>query len=234
MIEIRDLSVHFGGVFALDSVTIQIGEDVAGIIGPNGAGKSTLINVLSGFVRPTRGQVLVEGTDLLSISPHQRARWGLARSFQKVQIVDDLRVDDHLQVVLDARQRTRHEREKTTRDVLDYVGLSGRADVPGSELNQFERRMTEIARCLAAAPRVVLLDEPGGGLSETETARLRSVIEGIRPHFGAQVLLIDHDVDLIRAVCGRTAVLDFGRLIAYGPTRTVLQDEQVKAAYLGR
>ncbi|WP_136656641.1 ATP-binding cassette domain-containing protein [Nitratireductor sp. XY-223] len=234
MIEISGLSVHFGGVCALDGVSLRICDDVAGIIGPNGAGKSTLVNVLSGFVRPSSGSVLVEGTDLLSLSPHRRARWGLSRSFQKVQIVDDLRVEDHVQVVLDARQRTRHEREKTTRDVLAYVGLTSRAGALGAELNQFERRMTEIARCLAAAPRIVLLDEPGGGLSEVETARLRAVIEGIRPRFGAQVLLIDHDVDLIRAVCGRTAVLDFGRLIAFGPTRTVLQDDQVKAAYLGR
>ena len=116
---------------------------------------------------------------------------------------------------------------------LEFVGLTGLSGTSGHALNPFQRLMTEIARCLAAQPRIVLLDEPGGGLSETEVDFLRRVISAIPERYGAQVLLIDHDVELIRATCGKTAVLDFGRLIAYGPTDRVLQDAKVKAAYLG-
>ncbi|MZR31624.1 ABC transporter ATP-binding protein [Sneathiella litorea] len=233
MIKISDLTVHFGGVVALDNITVDIQDDIVGVIGPNGAGKTTLINVLSGFVLPDSGAIDVEGVDLLSLAPHRRARWGLARSFQKVQTADNLSVADNIWVSLDTSASIGMRKSAALNRVLEYVGLVDMANVPAAMLNPCQRRMTELARCLVASPRIVLLDEPGGGLSECEVDRLRYVIGNIKANFGAQVLLIDHDVELIRSVCSKTMVLDFGEIIAYGPTETVLQDENVKAAYLG-
>lgn len=233
MIGIRDLTVNFGGVVALDRLTMDIVGGVVGIIGPNGAGKTTLINALSGFVSPSAGQVIIDGFDLLSLKPHRRARWGLARSFQQVHTVPDLTVKEQVRAALDFQTMRGRESRMAVEHALDYVGLGDLANRAGRRLNPFQKRMTEVARCLALRPRIVLLDEPGGGLSEAEVTKLRDVIEGIGAEFGAQVVLIDHDVRLIRAVCIKTAVLDFGRLIAYDLTEPVLADRRVMAAYLG-
>lgn len=234
MIEIQDITVKFGGVVALDQVTLKIADDVVGLIGPNGAGKTTLTNAFSGFVNVANGSITVNGTNLIDLAPHLRTRWGLARSFQKVQIVPDLSVEDHLKAVLDGKGIPASQRKGAVSKALEYVGISDIRFRKGSTLNPYQRRMTEIAKCLIGAPRIVLLDEPGGGLSESEMQHLREVITGIHPVFGAQVLLVDHDVDLIRDVCASTAVLDFGKLIAFGQTDEVLADEVVKTAYLGR
>lgn len=233
MIDVKNLTVRFGGVVALNNLTLKITDDVVGLIGPNGAGKTTLTNALSGFVTVASGSASVNGLNLIDMPPHQRSRWGLARSFQKVQIVSDLTVEDHLATVLDAKGANRSLRDKAIVRALDYTGIRSARRVLGADLNPFQRRLTEIAKCLVGAPRVILLDEPGGGLSETEMKELRKIILGIHPEFGAQILLVDHDVELIRDVCTSTAVLDFGKLIAYGPTGEVLEDEVVKAAYLG-
>lgn len=234
MIDVKNLTVKFGGVVALDDLTLKITDDVVGLIGPNGAGKTTLTNAFSGFVNVVSGSISVNGLNLIEMEPHKRSRWGLARSFQKVQIVSDLTVEDHLATVLDAKGANSALREKAIKRALDYIGIGSIRKVLGGDLNPYQRRMTEIAKCLIGAPRVILLDEPGGGLSENEMQELRRIILGIHPEFGAQILLVDHDVELIRDVCTSTAVLDFGKLIAYGETEEVLQDEVVKAAYLGR
>lgn len=234
MIDVKNLTVKFGGVVALNDLTLKFTDDVIGLIGPNGAGKTTLTNAFSGFVTVASGSISVNGLNLLDMVPHMRSRWGLSRSFQKVQIVSDLTVEDHLAAVLDAKSANRQLRENAISRALGYVGLGSVRHVLGANLNPFQRRLTEIARCLVGAPRLILLDEPGGGLSENEMQELRRIILGIHPEFGAQILLVDHDVELIRDVCTSTAVLDFGSLIAYGPTDEVLQDEVVKAAYLGR
>ncbi|MEM9583290.1 MAG: ATP-binding cassette domain-containing protein [Pseudomonadota bacterium] len=234
MISIENLTVTFGGVVALDDLTLTLKEDVVGLIGPNGAGKTTMTNAFSGFVPIAAGKIVIDGANLLQLSPHKRAEWGLSRSFQKVQIVDDLTVQDHLLAVMDAQKTPRRDRPEIVAQVLDYVGIAACRDLLGEALNPYQKRMTEIAKCLVNEPKLILLDEPGGGLSETEMQRLRSVISGIKFKFGAQVIMVDHDVDLIRDVCASTAVLDFGKLIAFGPTDEVLQDEAVKTAYLGR
>ena len=234
MIEIRNLTVKYGGVVALDDLTLTVQDAVTGLIGPNGAGKTTLTNALSGFAPITAGSVLADGVDLLALAPHRRACWGLARSFQKVQIVEDLTVEQHLLAVLEAKRIARADRTAHVTRALDFCGIPNTAQRRGAELNPFDRRMAEIAKCLVGTPKIILLDEPGGGLSEQEMQHLRQVITGIDAVFGAQVVLVDHDVDLIRDVCAATAVLDFGRLIAFGPTDEVLRDEVVKTAYLGR
>lgn len=234
MISIDTLTVKYGGVTALDSLTLHITDDVVGLIGPNGAGKTTMTNAFSGFAPITGGQIVIDGMNLLDLPPHKRARWGLARSFQKVQIVDDLTVSDHLMAVIDAKGIARSERARSLNRALDFVGIPQCKDMRGAALNPYQKRMTEIAKCLIGAPKLVMLDEPGGGLSEGEMQDLRRIITETKSTFGAQIIMVDHDVDLIRDVCTSTAVLDFGKLIAYGPTAEVLQDEAVKTAYLGR
>jgi branched-chain amino acid transport system ATP-binding protein len=233
MIDIQNITVDFGGVRALNQVTAQLDQDIVGIIGPNGAGKTTLLNVLSGFVRPGAGAAIVDGVDVLKMPAHRRARWGLRRTFQTEQVVDDLSVWDNVGVMLDVLSYSRAERQKHAQAAIDFVGLTGSEQYLGRSLNAFERRMVEIARTVAGKPKIIMMDEPGAGLSESEGDALRTLIQNIPAEFGATVLLIDHDVSLIAAVCKSTAVLDFGTLIAYGPTREVLQDPHVKAAYLG-
>ncbi|WP_407495314.1 ABC transporter ATP-binding protein [Pseudooceanicola sp. MF1-13] len=231
MLDVRDVTVRFGGVVALDSLSAQFTHPVSGVIGPNGAGKTTLMNVISGFVAAQTGSVQQDGQNLLSIAPHRRAHWGLRRSFQKEEIAEDLSVFDNVLVQLD------HGRGKGRMDevmhVLDLVGLADRAQQSAATLNTFERRLTDIAKCMVGSPRLIMFDEPGGSLSVEETHTLGELILRIHAETGAQTLVIDHDVDLIRRICSETLVLDFGKRIAFGPTDEVLNDAKVKAAYLG-
>ncbi|MCF1469499.1 ABC transporter ATP-binding protein [Agrobacterium vitis] len=233
MIKIEDLTVKFGGVTALNHVTVVLDAPVVGIIGPNGAGKTTFLNVLSGLVRPLQGTITAFGQSITPLLPHQRAQWGLRRSFQKEQVVDDLTVEDNVRVVLDPLRLSRAQTEQAVSAALDYTGILAQRHVRAESLNAFERRMVELARCVAGKPRLLLLDEPGAGFAQNEVAKLRDVITGIADHTGAMTLLIDHDVDLIQATCTKTMVLDFGALVMYGETAAVLKDDRVRAVYLG-
>ena len=233
MIRVEDVLVRFGGVVALNGVSASFTAPVGGIIGPNGAGKTTLMNVVSGFVTARGGRVVMDGTDILAHPPHKRAHLGLRRSFQKEQVADDLTVFENVLVQVDhAPGSTASKRAEVAR-MLAYVGLTDRAHRPGVALTGFERRLTDVARCLVGAPKLILFDEPAGGLSVDETHHLGDLIVGIHRETGAQTLVIDHDVDLISRICTETLVLDFGRSIAFGPTAQVLADPRVKAAYLG-
>ena len=231
MIEIDAISVAFGGVTALAKVTAELRDPIVGIIGPNGAGKTTLLNVFSGFVVPQSGSIRAFGTDLLALAPYRRARWGLRRSFQTEQVVDDLSVADNVRVMLDPLVLP--DKDAEIEKALAFVQLADRGHVMGAALNAFERRMVEVAKAVVGAPKIVLLDEPGAGLRPQELAALREAILGIHARFGAMTLLIDHDVDLIASTCVSTMVLDFGELIAFGPTPEVLKDPRVRSAYLG-
>jgi branched-chain amino acid transport system ATP-binding protein len=233
MIEIRDLTVQFGGVRGINELTATLPESVTGLVGPNGAGKTTLLNVLSGFVAPTSGRVLVDGADALKLAVHKRAAFGIRRTFQNEQVVENLSAEDNVAAVLDNIPAAGQSRRHWIRKAIDYVGLGQRARTLGGALNAYDRRMVEIARATVGAPRLVMMDEPGAGLSEEEVAHLRDVIVGIPKFCGAQVLLVDHDVDLISATCSATLVLDFGSKIAYGATAEVLRDPKVRSAYLG-
>jgi len=231
MLRVEGITVRFGGVVALNDVTASFTAPVSGIIGPNGAGKTTLMNVMSGFLTPAAGRITMQDQDLLRLPPHRRAHWGLRRSFQREEIADDLSVFDNVLVQTD-HSLARDKRHEVVR-MLDLVGLGGMADRLGGDLNTFERRLTDVAKCLVGQPKVILFDEPAGGLSVDETHRLGALIKAIHGETGAMVLVIDHDVDLIREICAETLVLDFGRRIAFGPTDAVLADPKVKAAYLG-
>lgn len=233
MIQIDDVLVRFGGVVALNAVSAAFTAPVGGIIGPNGAGKTTLMNVVSGFVTARGGRVVMDGTDILALAPHKRAHMGLRRSFQKEQVADDLTVFENVLVQLDHNLGHAAAKRAEVARMLALVGLTDRAHIPGADLTGFERRLTDVARCLVGQPKLILFDEPAGGLSVEETHALGDLILGIHAQTGAQTLVIDHDVDLIARICTETLVLDFGRRIAFGPTAQVLADPRVKAAYLG-
>lgn len=230
MLEVKSATVRFGGVIALNEVSAQFTQPVSGIIGPNGAGKTTLMNVISGFV-PAEGTVEMDGQNLMKLAPHRRAHWGLRRSFQKEEIANDLTVAENVMVQID-NLRASGKRTKVDR-MLALVGMKAKADTQGAALNSYERRLTDVAKCLVGAPKLIMFDEPAGGLSVSETRHLGELIKSIHARTGAQVLAIDHDVDLIADICAETLVLDFGRRIAFGPTAEVLNDPKVKAAYLG-
>lgn len=233
MIAIHGVTVAFGGVRPLQELTVTLDGTIVGIVGPNGAGKTTLLNVLSGFVTPINGSIAIDGTDLLAMNPYQRARWGVRRTFQTEQVVDELTVSGNIEVMVDAAGSSADSRRSAVHDALALVGLLGYQDRPAQGLNAYERRLVEIGRAVAGEPRVIMLDEPAAGLSDHETQQLAAILSELPKKTGAQILLIDHDVELIASLCDMTAVLDFGSLITYAPTAEALNNPQVKAAYLG-
>ncbi|MEY4753164.1 MAG: hypothetical protein RJA44_839 [Pseudomonadota bacterium] len=233
MIELNDVTVQFGNLKAIDALDARLEAPVCGLIGPNGAGKTTLVNLLSGLVSARSGRVQVDGVDLLQMSALQRVRWGLRRSFQTEQVVEDLTVWDNVQAILDHVPPGGGSAAHQVAEVLAYTGLTQVATALGREIDLFQRRMVELAKALVGQPRLLLLDEPGAGLDERESACLREAIRGAWDFRQAQVLLIDHDVDLIAATCQETLVMDFGRRLKLGPTAEVLVDPDVRRAYLG-
>lgn len=233
MITIRGLRVRFGGVIPLDGVDVDLPFGVCGLVGPNGAGKTTLFNVLSGFVSPIEGTIQAFGDDLLSMTDYRRARWGLRRTFQQEQAIEDLTVADNVAVVHEHSGAPRSERADAVERALDFVGIENHTNSIVATLGAKERRLVEIARAVVGKPRLILLDEPAAGLPVEETEHLKDVIMSIPERTGATVVLVDHDIDLVSASCEHTVVLDFGRLIAAGKTEEVLNDERVVKAYLG-
>ncbi|MGG6894322.1 MULTISPECIES: ABC transporter ATP-binding protein [Rhizobium] len=232
MIKIENLVVQFGGVRPINELSAVLTAPVAGLIGPNGAGKTTLLNVLSGFVRPVQGAVSLGERALLPMSPLQRVRAGLRRSFQTEQVVEDLTVSGNIAAIADHVVPVGH-RSGAVDQALSFVGLTSVADRLGQSLNLFQRRLVELAKCVIGNPKLILLDEPAAGLTEEEGKAFRELVLRIPAEFRAQVLIIDHDVDLIRSMCSETMVLDYGKLLALGPTHAVLADPNVRRAYLG-
>jgi branched-chain amino acid transport system ATP-binding protein len=233
VIEVDGLTVRFGGVTSLDDVSLAFQPGTCGLIGPNGAGKTTFFNVLSGFVRPTAGSVRAFGQDLLSMAHFRRARWGVRRTFQTEQAIVDLSVYDNVAMVHDHSKLGGTSRRHDVLGALEFVGLTADPSAKVGVLSAGERRLLEVARAVVGRPRLVLLDEPAAGLPDEETARMGDVIRRIPERIGALTILVDHDMSLVSACCATTAVLDFGRLIASGPTAEVLRDELVMRAYLG-
>jgi ABC-type branched-subunit amino acid transport system ATPase component len=233
MIEVNELTVRFGGVTPLDGMTISFEEGTCGLIGPNGAGKSTFFNVLSGFVKPAAGHVTAFGEDLIGMTHYKRARWGVRRTFQTEQAIEQLSVYDNVAMIHEHSGLSRTSRRSDTLAAIEFVGLDVDPYEKVGTLSAAERRFVEVARSVVGQPKLVLLDEPAAGLPDDETHQMGEVIKSIPDKTGALVILVDHDMELVSAVCGKTAVLDFGKLIASGPTAEVLQDERVMRAYLG-
>lgn len=230
MISVQGLTVRFGGVYALDDLSLELGGDIAGVIGPNGAGKTTLLNVLSGFLVPQAGSATIDGVDILAMPPARRARWGLGRTFQSELLVDELPVYDN--VVAACHEHGRRDRDAVGH-ILSLLGLADVEDEPAARLTSFQRRLVELARSAVNSPKLILMDEPGGGLATHESDVLRRIILSLPAGTGAKVLVIDHDVDLIAATCTETACLDFGKLVVADRTEIVLNDARVRSAYLG-
>ena len=233
MIEVSDLTVRFGGVLPLDRMSVTFEEGTCGLIGPNGAGKTTFFNVLSGFVKPVSGTVSAFGEDLLAMTHYRRARWGVRRTFQTEQAIEELSVYDNVAMIHENSKATRSSRREDVLGAIEFVKLDVNPNAKVGTLGAAERRLVEVARAVVGKPRLVLLDEPAAGLPDEETAVLSEVIRAIPQHMGALVILVDHDMSLVSSCCEKTAVLDFGKMIASGPTTEVLRDERVMRAYLG-
>ncbi len=231
MIEVENLTVRYGGVTSLDGMTLVFEKGTCGLIGPNGAGKTTFFNVLSGFVRPASGTVRAFGTDLLGLAHYRRARWGVRRTFQTEQAIEELTIYDNVAMVASPLRGV--ARRADVLAAIEFVGMDISPYAKVGTLGAGRRRLVEVARAVAGKPRLVLLDEPAAGLPDEETSHLADVIRRIPGHTGALVILVDHDMSLVSACCATTAVLDFGALIASGPTATVLRDDAVIRAYLG-
>jgi branched-chain amino acid transport system ATP-binding protein len=249
LLAVEDLSIAFGGLTALRSVTLAVNEgEIAALIGPNGAGKSTVFNVLSGLYRPTAGRVAFDGTDLTRLAPHEIANRGLGRTFQNTEVFRALSALDNVLVGAHARLRgglvaaacrlplVRREEAAAraqARDLLECVGLVDVADVPAGDLPLGSQKRLEMARALAAGPRLLLLDEPAGGLNPSETRRLMDLIRRLRDELRLTIMVVEHDMDLVMSISDRVTVLHYGRVIATGPPRAVATDPAVVDAYLG-
>ncbi len=233
MIAVENLTVRFAGVTPIDDMSLEFPGGTCGLIGPNGAGKTTFFNVLSGFVKPAAGSITVFGENLLKMADYKRARWGLRRTFQTEQAIEQLSVFDNVAMIHEHSSAKRSTRQSDVLAAIDFVGLDVSPRAKAGSLGAGERRLLEVARAVVGSPRVVLLDEPAAGLPDEETEHLGSVIQKIPEAFGALTILVDHDMSLVSSCCATTAVLDFGKLIALGPTADVLREENVIAAYLG-
>jgi ABC-type branched-subunit amino acid transport system ATPase component len=233
MIEVQELTVRFAGVTPIDDMSVTFPDGTCGLIGPNGAGKTTFFNVLSGFVTPAAGTISAFGENLLKMADYRRARWGLRRTFQTEMAIEKLSIFDNVAMIHEHSGAKRAARRGDVLGALEFVGLDASPKARVGGLGARERRLVEVARAVVGKPRVVLLDEPAAGLPDEETGHLAEVIQKIPSHMGALVILVDHDMSLVSACCQTTAVIDFGRLIASGPTAEVLRNEHVMRAYLG-
>ena len=250
VIEARDVTVRFGGLVALSDVSIRVPPaSIIGLVGPNGAGKTTLFGVLSGLLRPQDGEVYLMGRRVTHASPSKRARLGLARTFQQLELFLGLTVREHVTLGYRVRSernrlwsdlltagslhRTRPDEQERVEHLLDLLGLRDVADRPASALPLGFARRVEVARALATRPSVVLLDEPSSGLDIKETAQLAAALRTVVEEERVSLLLVEHDVAMVLGLSSEVAVLDFGVRIAYGTPDEIRADAAVRAAYLG-
>ena len=231
LLETKEIMVRFGGVMALGGVdvAVPIGQ-VTGLIGPNGAGKTTLFNVISGIQTPTSGSVTIDTQDVTRIAPHRRARLGLARTFQRLELFSSLSVRDNVRVAAELARIP--DVRQWVGAVLQRVGLTELAEQTAGDLPTGSARLVEIARALATKPRLLLLDEPASGLNESETDHLGLLLRSLASE-GLGVLLVEHDVGLVMRVCDSIYVLDLGLIIAHGTPEEIKHNPQVLTAYLG-
>jgi ABC-type branched-subunit amino acid transport system ATPase component len=236
VLTVKDVSVRFGGLQALDAVTLDVAPgEVHGLIGPNGAGKTTLFNVITGLQRPTNGQVLLHEQDVTGYRPHARARLGLGRTFQRLELFGTLTARDNVQMAAEVQQH-KLTSGRTPAEEAEYqlarVGILHVADEPSDSLPTGLARLVEMARALATSPSVLLLDEPSSGLNAEETRSVGDVLEQLASE-GMGVLLVEHDMTLVMSICAQVDVLDNGSVIARGNPAAVQADRAVQEAYLG-
>ncbi len=247
LLEVAEITKSFSGIRALDDVTLRVAEgERVGLIGPNGAGKTTLFNCILGSLRPDSGSVSLNGVALGSMPVHRRARMGMGRTFQRIELFSDTTVAEHLLIAervrrgdgalwkdLLGRGRPTPDETRRSREILDLLGLTDLAEEPIEALSLGQGRLVEVGRALVTGPKLLLLDEPSSGLDRTETDALAATLAEVQREKGFAVLLVEHDVELVAAFTERAYVLDFGHLIADGPTGEMMADERVRTAYLG-
>ena len=246
-IEVKDLTVAYGGALAVSefSMVAPTGA-ITGLIGPNGAGKTTTFNAACGLLRPTRGRILLHGQDVSRLGPAARARRGLGRTFQRVELFNSLTVRDNIALGREAMmaggspwsQLVAQPGDKAmvsaaTEEAIARTGIGSILDLAVGEITTGQRRLVELARVLAGPFDMILLDEPSSGLDQAETEHFGSVLSEVVSEWGIGMLLVEHDMALVRQVCDRVWVLDFGRLIFEGTCAEMLASEVVRAAYLG-
>jgi branched-chain amino acid transport system ATP-binding protein len=236
LLEVSGVTVRFGGLVAVNDVDLAVpAGQVTGLIGPNGAGKTTLFNVVTGLQSPTHGQVRLDGVDITRWTAARRARSGIARTFQRLEVFGSLSVRDNVLTAAELHRGFSKDARPAT-DVADEllarVGATPYADAAADAVPTGVARLVEVARALAISPHVLLLDEPSSGLSPSETETFGELLRDLAAS-GTAVLLVEHDVDLVMRVCDRIHVLDFGRLIGAGTPAEIRADPVVQAAYLG-
>jgi branched-chain amino acid transport system ATP-binding protein len=235
-LEVAGVEVRFGGVVALRGVDLSVDEGtVTGLIGPNGAGKTTLFNVVTGLQKANQGDIRLEGQDIGHLPPHRRARLGIARTFQRLEVFGSLTVRENILVAAEIRRRWARDGSNPRRvadEIIALVGLGPVARVRCDTLPTGMARLVEVGRALATRPKVLLLDEPSSGLDDQETDDLGALLCRLAEQ-GTAVLLVEHDVELVMSVCARIHVLDFGRILAVGTPAEIQADPDVRAAYLG-
>ena len=233
---VESVSVRFGGVQALNDVSLDVAAGrVTGLIGPNGAGKTTLFNVVSGLVAPTSGRVLISGRDVTRDPTYRRARLGVARTYQRLELFGSLSVREN--VLVGAELRREWDRDgahpaATAEELMALVGISDVADVRAETLSTGTSRLVELARALASRPRVLLLDEPSSGLDDRESEAFGRLLSRLAGE-GLAILLVEHDMDLVMNVCSHIWVLDFGRILTSGNPQEIRDSAEVQRAYLG-
>jgi branched-chain amino acid transport system ATP-binding protein len=234
ILEARDVSVRFGGHMAVNALDLSVEPgQITGLIGPNGAGKTTTFNVITGLQPTTRGLVFLDGIDITGLSAHRRARAGIARTFQRLELFGSLTVRDNVRTAAELRHVGGLDPDEVSDHLLRRCGITELADVRADAISTGSARLVELARALACSPRVLLLDEPASGLDEHETDRFAEILQDLAAD-GLGILLVEHDVPLVMRLCARITVLNFGEVLAVGSPSEIQRNAAVIDAYLGQ